>query len=205
MSINLPILHIPWTDPHLGLITVSRFSYLISITRRQQVAQIRGYPIYVITEVALTPCNSYQDASTAVASTAAALKRQHEADTVDAEDDSSDNDELSVSPPVEGEPDPISEDEERPKNVHRRSNSSIAEDVISRKGSYGRFAQRWFSRTGWAMDQKRNMGLTTAHKDEQKDEPQKAADQKPEVGSAAEAVQPLPEISEDAAGTGAGD
>jgi len=157
--------------------------------------------------VALTPCNSYQDASAAVASTAAALKRQQEADDAGTEDDSSDNDEVSVSPSVEAtDPDPISEDEERPKNVHRRSSSSIAEDVISRKGSYGRFAQRWFSRTGWALDQKRNMGLTTAEKDEPNEEPQqKADDQKPEVESAAEAVQPMPENSEDAAGTGAGD
>ncbi|KAB5539548.1 SacI homology domain-containing protein [Coniochaeta sp. 2T2.1] len=190
----------------VGLITVSRFCYLISITRRQQVAQIRGSPIYVITEVALTPCNSYQDASVAVAGTADALRRQHEAGDGD-DGDSSDNDELSVSPPVEpADLDPASEDEERPKAVHRRSNSSIAEDVISRKGSYGRFAQRWFSRTGWALDQKRNMGLTTADKEEQEDEPQNTTEgQKGEVESAAEAVQPLPENSKDAAGTGAGD
>ncbi|OIW28528.1 hypothetical protein CONLIGDRAFT_576879 [Coniochaeta ligniaria NRRL 30616] len=185
----------------VGLITVSRFSYLVSITRRQQVAQIRGSPIYVITEVALTPCSSYQDASAAVASTAAALKRQQESDNTEVDDESSDNDELSASPPVEAaDPDPTSEDEGRPQNVHRRSNSSIAEDVISRKGSYGRFAQRWFSRTGWALDQKRNMGLTTSDKDEQKEQPQKKVeDQKPEAESAAEAVQPLPENSEDAA------
>lgn len=157
--------------------------------------------------MALTPCSSYQDANAAVTSTAAALKRQQESDNADADDDSSDNDEVSASPPVESaDPDPTSEDEERPVNVHRRSNSSIAEDVISRKGSYGRFAQRWFSRTGWASDQKRNMGLTTVDKDEQIDQPQKKAeDQKPEVDSAAAAVQPLPENSEDAAGTGVGD
>jgi hypothetical protein len=162
----------------------------------------------VITEVALTPCNTYEDASAAVASTAAALKRQHDADNGNTDDDSSDNDELSVSPPAEvADPDPTSEDEERPKNFHRRSNSSIAEDVISRKGSYGRFAQRWFSRTGWALDQKRNLGLTTADKDEQKEESQKKEtdDQKSGTETAAEAVQPLPEHSEDAAGTGAGD
>jgi hypothetical protein len=38
--------------------------------------------------------------------------------------------------------------------------NSIAQDVIKRKGSYGRFAQRWFSRRGWVEDQKRNMGIT---------------------------------------------
>lgn len=170
-------------------------------------AQIRGSPIYVITEVALTPCSSYEDASAAVASTAVALKRQQETANADADDDSSDNDELSTSPPVEpADLDPASEDEERPKNVHRRSNSSVAQDVISKKGGYGRFAQRWFSRTGWTLDQKRNMGLTTSERDEQKEQPQpKAEHHKPGIQSAAEAVQPLPESSEDAAGTGAGD
>lgn len=198
----------PSSNPIPGLITVSRFSYLITITRRQQVAQIRGSPIYVITEVALTPCSSYKDADAAVASTAAALKSQQESDGAEADDDSSDTDGLSVSvsPPVEpADLDPTSEDEGRPKAVHRRSSSSIAEDVISKKGSYGRFAQRWFSRTGWALDQKRHMGLTADDKDEQKEQPQKkAGDQKPGVESAAEAVQPLPQNSEDAAGTGVG-
>jgi hypothetical protein len=191
----------------VGLITISRFSYLVSITRRQQVAQIRGSPIYVITEVALTPCSSYQDASAAVTDTAAALKRQQDANA-DTEDDSSNDDELSASPAVEpADLDPTSDDELRPKPPHRRSNSSVAEDVISRKGSYGRFAQRWFSRTGWAMDHKRNMGLTTAEKDEQTEQPRQNPDHKdqPDMQSAADAVQPLPESSEDAAGTGAGD
>ncbi|AEO62522.1 uncharacterized protein THITE_2106778 [Thermothielavioides terrestris NRRL 8126] len=38
--------------------------------------------------------------------------------------------------------------------------SSVAQDVIGRRGSYGRFAQRWFSRAGWAMRQKRQLGLS---------------------------------------------
>lgn len=31
---------------------------------------------------------------------------------------------------------------------------------MSRRGSYGRFAQRWFSNSGWTLEQKRNMGLS---------------------------------------------
>jgi hypothetical protein len=37
--------------------------------------------------------------------------------------------------------------------------SSVAEDVMKKKGSYGRFAQKWFSRKGWAVDQRR-LGMT---------------------------------------------
>lgn len=40
------------------------------------------------------------------------------------------------------------------------SRSSVAEDVIRRKGSYGRFAKRWFSAKGWTMDQRRTLGLS---------------------------------------------
>lgn len=47
--------------------------------------------------------------------------------------------------------------EATPNTAARRS---IAQDVITRRGSYGRFAQRWFSRSGWAQDNKRTMGIT---------------------------------------------
>ncbi|QYS99082.1 hypothetical protein H0G86_006230 [Trichoderma simmonsii] len=40
--------------------------------------------------------------------------------------------------------------------------SSVAEDVIRRRGSYGRFAQRWFSRSGWTVDQRRTMGMSNS-------------------------------------------
>ena len=38
--------------------------------------------------------------------------------------------------------------------------TTIAQDVISKRGSYGRFAQSWFSRAGWMQGQKRSMGLS---------------------------------------------
>jgi hypothetical protein len=47
---------------------------------------------------------------------------------------------------------------QRPTAGDRRS--SVAQDVIEKRGSYGRFAQRWFSRSGWRVDQKRTMGLS---------------------------------------------
>ena len=39
--------------------------------------------------------------------------------------------------------------------------SSVAEDVIGRKGQYGRFADRWFSKKGWSTEKKRAQGMST--------------------------------------------
>jgi hypothetical protein len=40
--------------------------------------------------------------------------------------------------------------------------TSVAEDVIQRKGVYGRFADKWFSKKGWSADSRRTQGLTSA-------------------------------------------
>ena len=126
-------------------------------------AQVRGLPIYVVTEVALTPCSSQQEAGQAIAKTAIALRRRVGGE---AADDSSDED---VALPSAGSGDEIGDDGpdhtgdpewSTVASPNTSARSSIAEDVISRRGSYGRFAQRWFSRSGWAMGQKRTMGLS---------------------------------------------
>ncbi|KXX83141.1 Phosphatidylinositide phosphatase SAC2 [Madurella mycetomatis] len=174
----------------VGLVTVFRYSYLISITRREQVAQIRGLPVYVVTEVALTPCTSQQEAAQAIAATAATLDSTREEQDTDAASTASSaagsGDEGSSPDPessgarddaVDEADDPATDFEGQypaadvaagatvegaggsgPRPASKRS--SIAQDVISKRGSYGRFAQRWFSRSGWAMDQKRTMGLS---------------------------------------------
>ncbi|OBS28994.1 hypothetical protein FPOA_02929 [Fusarium poae] len=144
----------------IGLITVSKLSYLVTITRRQQVAQICGHPIYVVTEVAITPCVSKTGAEEAVKRTSDHLSRQAR----DSGNDSDSSDEEDVEFPSrasdEVEDAIIDDDDARPGSARSR----VAEDVIRRRGSYGRFAQRWFSRSGWTLDQKRNMGLSNAPK-----------------------------------------
>lgn len=58
--------------------------------------------------------------------------------------------------------DDIDDDEPHPVAVdsipgeHKRT-SSVAEDVITRKGGYGRFAKKWFSKKGWTADQVRQI------------------------------------------------
>ncbi|EQL00697.1 SacI domain protein [Ophiocordyceps sinensis CO18] len=143
----------------IGLITVSKLSYLVSIVRRQQVAQILGFPVYVVTEVAITPCTSKSDADESIQRTASLLGRR----VSDARSDagkSSDEETEAYDGILDEVEDAATGQEEAQRPDSQRS--SVAEDVIRRRGSYGRFAQSWFSQSGWTMDQRRTMGMSIA-------------------------------------------
>jgi hypothetical protein len=146
-----------------GLLTVSKTSFLISITRRQQVAQIRGKPVYVVTEVALTPLASKAEAESSIASTQAALQRSLHDGEHDVDDSDTDEDTGGRSNPdgddVEDDIPSVAPASSSASSEHKRANS-IAEDVMTRKGGYGRFAHNWFSKKGWTVDQRRNLGMT---------------------------------------------
>lgn len=43
----------------------------------------------------------------------------------------------------------------------RPQGPSIGEDVIGRKGVYGRLAERWFSKRGWTADHRRAEGMSS--------------------------------------------
>lgn len=147
----------------VGLISVAKHRYLISITRRQQVAIIRGFPVYVVTEVAITPCTSQRDATDAVDQTSTHLnKKTTDTNVIDGAETEDETDIETASLNDAGDDDSV--DEQRLADAQQAlgRRSSVAEDVISKKGSYGRFAQRWFSKSGWTQDQKRNLGLSNA-------------------------------------------
>ncbi|KEY73736.1 hypothetical protein S7711_06312 [Stachybotrys chartarum IBT 7711] len=143
----------------VGLVTISRLSYLITITRRRQVAQIMGHPVYVATEVAVTPCSAQAEAQRSIQSTSLHLK-QRAPHSLEEEYQSSDDD-IEPSQPTAEPDDPLEDHDDANSDSAR---SSIVEDVIRKRGSYGRFAQRWFSRGGWTMDQQRTMGLSVSPK-----------------------------------------
>ncbi|KAH0555961.1 hypothetical protein GP486_006094, partial [Trichoglossum hirsutum] len=153
----------------VGLLNVPSTSFLIIIAGRQQVAQLRGKSVFVITDVALIPLASRTEASAAIAETRdSSQKQRRNTDELGADIEQSDpsgedisstengefsNDELSVPTPPEllpGNTNP------RP---HRRT--SIVEDVIGKKGRYGRFAEKWFSKSGWNVEKMRRQGMST--------------------------------------------
>jgi hypothetical protein len=141
---------------------------LISISRREQVAQIRGKPIYSINEVALIPLSSQSDAEQAIVRARESQQRHSktgnigedfESESESSEDDRGD-DNISLTEDVSAPSTPPSELSDPPAGAHKRK-TSIAEDVIHRRGLYGRFAQKWFSRGGWASDSRRAQGLSS--------------------------------------------
>lgn len=144
---------------------MSRLSYLVTITGREEIANVRGFPIYVVTDVALTPCTSHTEANDAIRHTALQLRRAA-VDKAPASADSDTESEVDAASirgrdDVSDDPGVISETEESGKGVDRHiRSSSVAEDVFQRKGSYGRFAQQWFGNKGWIMGQQRNVGMS---------------------------------------------
>ncbi|KAF1995684.1 hypothetical protein P154DRAFT_526099 [Amniculicola lignicola CBS 123094] len=150
----------------LGLLKVASSIFLISVSAREQVAQIRGKPVYKITAIALIPLASQADADKAIVATKAHIQRHNKAQAADIEESDSESDEYapSVTESLEEESaaPPTTEDpvtrQQRP--VQERS-TSVAEDVMQRKGVYGRFADKWFSTKGWNADSRRLQGITS--------------------------------------------
>lgn len=168
-----------------GLLSLASSTFLIAITQREQVAEIFGKPVYVVTDVALVPLSSQSDANTAIAASIASKSRRgsNEAATTNADSDSnSDSEEdpganadLSDDPdasqsetdPHDAEPvTPLDDGDggssSRPEQTRTTSNTSIARDVIARRGQYGRFASQWFSKQGWGVGKSGNSPASSA-------------------------------------------
>lgn len=119
-------------------------------------AQISGFPVYAVTEVAVTPCSSKLDAQESIKRTANFLKGQASPAASDGEA-SSDEDAGAPGQAFDDIDDVVVDDSD---SLPQSKRSSVAEDVMRRRGSYGRFAQSWFSKSGWTLDQRRTMGLS---------------------------------------------
>ena len=153
------------TNPITGLLKVATSSFLITICGREQVAQVRGKPVYKITDVALIPLASQSEADTVITSTQEHLHRHSKARHTDDDTDTESEEEApsvtdslvedgthtptEVKDPLTGQKGPVDR------------HTSVAEDVIQRKGVYGRFANKWFSRKGWSADSRRTQGLSS--------------------------------------------
>lgn len=127
-------------------------------------ALIQGKAIYAITEVALTPLSSRQEADAAIIHTSKQLeKKVVDNHGLDSDTEGDEAEVSAVSDDVDDEVPPTAAAATTP-GEHKRT-SSVAEDVITRKGGYGRFAKKWFSKKGWTADQRRNLGMTTTDTD----------------------------------------
>ncbi|KAK2751026.1 hypothetical protein FQN57_000101 [Myotisia sp. PD_48] len=135
----------------VGLLSVASYSFLISITQRQQVAQILGKPIYVITGVSIIPLSSQEAAAKAISQAARAIRNDESKAKSTAEANDSDSD-VGLSEDSLAEPPSPDREVYFPPVDEPGEESSIAEDVIQKRGRYGRFAEEWFSKKGWARE-----------------------------------------------------
>lgn len=135
---------------------------MIAVTQREQVAQIFGKPVYVVTDVALVPLSSQIDAHHAISASIASRSREAmmDADSELSDDPGEHDDDVrSETEPHDAEPEtPL--DDCRPEQPRTSSNTSIARDVIANRGQYGRFASQWFSRRGWGVGRNVNSSAT---------------------------------------------
>ncbi|KAL8806302.1 MAG: hypothetical protein Q9182_001449 [Xanthomendoza sp. 2 TL-2023] len=185
-----------------SLLNIASRSYLVSIRRRQQVAQIRGSPVYVITSVTLIPLSSQLEAKEAIEETKKEVQNESsdQAATRSIDSDSSgdegsyhsdghvrdDNTESSkaLTPPYG--------------NARRKSQEnpdSVAQDVISRRGQYGRFAERWFSRKGWTSERRKAQGMSSDQEPSPSDRPETVSDSRVEEGEPLRPELPSPQTA----------
>ncbi|CAN9130152.1 unnamed protein product [Alternaria alternata] len=182
----------------VGLLKVATSYFLISISDREQVALIRGKPIYKITNVALIPLSSQADADKAIVATRDHLKRRNRAPGLDDEDTDSEIEDGAPSVTDSIVEDSSSAPSEVKDTVTGQKGTaaqktSVAEDVIQRKGVYGRFADKWFSRKGWSADNRRLQGLSSEENLAAKNVPQNV-----DSGMPKEEEQPKTESKPDA-------
>ncbi|KAF9728344.1 hypothetical protein PMIN01_13625 [Paraphaeosphaeria minitans] len=153
----------------IGLFKIATSYFLLSICDREQVAQIGGKPVYKVTDVALIPLSSQADADNAIVSARDHVQRRRKAqglgeDEYDSGSDDEDEDAYSVTDSLEEEP-PAPPTEVKNPITGRRGpadrRTSVAEDVMQRKGIYGRFADKWFSKKGWKTDKRRAQGMSS--------------------------------------------
>jgi hypothetical protein len=170
----------------IGLFEVATSFFLISISGREQVAQIRGKAIYKITDVTLIPLASQFEADRAIGSARENIQRRKEAEGLGEDDYDSDSEEETASVTdslVEDEPAARTEVKNPVTGQQRRlqRKTSVAEDVMQNKGLYGRFADKWFSKKGWKDDKRRTQGMNVDSTMPKEDEENPKSPAKPDT------------------------
>ncbi|KAL7269433.1 hypothetical protein RUND412_007909 [Rhizina undulata] len=130
-----------------GIINISARSFLVAITHRDQVATIHNrHPVFQVTDVALIPLASRNQAVAAIEKEKRGLRIEDREDEEPSAAESESSEDLLV-------------DDDAPPLPQRRQ-SSVGENVMAKKGNYGRFTANWYSQKGWEDDHRRAEGLS---------------------------------------------
>ena len=137
---------------------------MLAISSRKQVAQISGRHIHLVTGVVLLPLSSKADAIKAIEAAKAKLKRQAAHENEDTESEISGDEEATQTAPSPTEVDAASDrgyTAPAASTDEATSQASVAEDVIKKKGKFGRFVTGWFSKKGWSAERAAAQGVST--------------------------------------------
>lgn len=141
---------------------------MIAILGREEVAQIRGFPIYVIKTVVLIPISSQSEAETVIRKAQESVKKGQASLKVDSDTSDEEGVYSEAAATEGGQTSPASSESPTKEDAigarldaSNRDFSKVAEDVISKKGQYGRFTERWFSKKGWSTEKRRAQGMST--------------------------------------------
>jgi hypothetical protein len=102
--------------------------------------------------------SSQEDAQKAIIRAHASQQRRAQAED-NLLSDSSEDENITLADDA-SVPDPEPKLENKLAEVKDKA-TSVAEDVIAKKGLYGRFTDRWFSKKGWTAEQRRKQGLSS--------------------------------------------
>lgn len=112
----------------------------------------------------MIPLSSRADAQTAISSARHAIKHGKQ-DTLDDVDTDSEDEGASKTSAIEDEEDDASVAStpfEESKSATLRRTGTVVSDVLQKKGSYGRFANKWFSKDGWKSEGRRKQGMSSS-------------------------------------------
>jgi vesicle coat complex subunit len=132
---------------------------LISITPREQVANIRGKAIYSIKDVTLIPLSSQAAAEEAILS-AGKSTTQNKKTTAEDTEESDIEDDAETASVNEETSDKAAEALDAPDNTVLKKSTTFVKDVVQDKGLYGRFANKWFSKNGWTANGRKRQGMS---------------------------------------------
>ncbi|KAI7490793.1 SDA1-domain-containing protein [Hortaea werneckii] len=132
----------------VGVLDLVACSFLIAISRREQVAQICDRPVYCVKDVAIIPLSSQAEAEEAIIAANGASELGGDYEDGERETDVEDGGETLASA-----------DSELPKSALEQS-TAFAKNVLQNRGRYGRFADRWFGKAGWNENRRRSQGMS---------------------------------------------
>lgn len=119
----------------------------------------------MITDVALIPLSSKSEAEKAILQARKDLSKD-KISTTEAEDTDEEDETRSSTVAEETNDDDLPATPAPEKALDQsvgslKKSSTIVSNVIKDKGRYGRFAEKWFSKSGWSATNRRNQGMSS--------------------------------------------